>query len=197
MNITKITLLLLTLWYPLSLFSETLLRGELKYLFSHEKHASILKQEDIQCMDCHVINVVTSKAQEKTAKVFSDMMLSKVGRAACHLCHKNSQARVDAPQQCATCHTPEAPGVKPLTHTANWMDHHGTLAKFEPQSCTQCHQTTGCQKCHTPTGSQIPLRNIHPGNFRHTHSISARINAQKCSTCHAPSYCVTCHERGH
>lgn len=129
--------------------------------------------------------------------------LSKKGNATCANCHTQ--------QSCLACHraTP-AVAVKlssagadrgqgaqierkrPVSHTANFADTHGPLAKAEPKSCTACHARVECLDCHRPNPGSAD--SYHPAGFLARHPASAYNRQTDCAECHnQQAFCTQCH----
>lgn len=164
--------------------------------FGHDKH---LKMPEIkgQCVKCHAGAVQAAGGKP----LFPPMN-------TCRGCHKHEEQF--AANECTPCHKPnQLRGLKPLSflsHDANWMRRHGTLARDELAMCSMCHAQTQCDACHDATQTiRTEVRNpdaiqrqyVHRFDFLSRHGIEAQSQPAMCVSCHQKQDCDACHmERG-
>ncbi|MEW6431996.1 MAG: cytochrome c3 family protein [Myxococcota bacterium] len=164
--------------------------------FGHDKH---LKMPEIkgQCVKCHAGAVQAAGGKP----LFPPMN-------TCRSCHRHEEQF--AANDCAPCHKPNhLRGLKPLSflsHDANWLRRHGTLARDELAMCTTCHAQAQCDSCHDATQTlRAEVRNpdaihrqyVHRFDFLSRHAIEAQSEPAQCVTCHQKQDCDACHmERG-
>ncbi|MGZ4553296.1 MAG: NapC/NirT family cytochrome c [Mycobacteriaceae bacterium] len=123
----------------------------------------------------------------------------------CLVCHNNHYTAADgtvAVSRCDLCHVEPASGTRPLTHTADWLQIHGSAGMLS--TCTACHpQKPGeqspagaqyvsglnCVSCHH--GILMP----HPETWLHEHGpVSVTKGEKSCGQCHdTKAYCSGCH----
>lgn len=123
--------------------------------------------------------------------------------ANCANCHTN--------ESCLACHrsTPSvavalpaagpgrAEGAKierkrPVTHTPDFADGHGSAASSAPQTCSTCHARTECLDCHRPNPGNDG--SYHTAGFLTRHPSAAYNRQADCAECHSQQqFCSTCH----
>ena len=111
-------------------------------------------------------------------------------KAQCRECHETADNYAD----CRMCHA-AGKGLVPFDHLAGWDHRHGVAARFDDQSCSECHGPSTCQECHS--GDNIePM--VHELGFAYSHALQARGHEFECATCHQePEGCVACHQAEH
>lgn len=126
--------------------------------------------------------------------------------ALCLGCHNGATA----PADCRTCHITEPSGriqvsfatapLRPIQGDPLGLDHgpryeftHGTRAKVDRKTCSECHTDSYCATCHDSL--QKPL-SVHPNDFVTLHPLQAKMDSTACESCHRfQSFCAACHER--
>ncbi len=144
------------------------LRHQYTVLFSHGPHLA----KEASCTACHGDPAMAQP--------------SFPGKPDCRKCHTT----VDDYQDCRMCH---ASGfeLRPVDHGPAWINTHGADARFDQQSCSQCHTENTCQECHA--GDNVRPRS-HTLNYAYNHALDARGKTIDCITCHAdPDFCSSCH----
>lgn len=126
-------------------------------------------------------------------------------------------------QACVTCHTQEsctachaaalpayasrlhpsgagrsAGGVterrKPRSHTNDFADRHGGVARSRPTACATCHRRAECLDCHRPAAARGG--GYHPAGFVASHPTGAYSRQATCGDCHnAAQFCAGCHRQ--
>lgn len=162
--------------------------------YSHEQHRAI-DDWDMECIDCHAgahENQLASQDQ------LPPMQL-------CLTCHQDWFDGLD----CLNCHKdftqiPLEP-LSEFSHTGNFTQTHGPIAKTQTQMCLMCHDQPYCSECHQTEDLSFPpsllrpdetkVHQIHEGDFLTRHFLEARFNSGKCLSCHGQQFCRDCHVR--
>jgi hypothetical protein len=143
--------------------------------FSHQIHA----EKNVPCGDCH-------RGIEKSEHVDPSL---NVGKWACMDCH----ARMNASNECSSCHQTIRREVAPESHRLNWEVRHGQRSQESKEwqrLCQLCHTKDSCAHCH----NEVKPRN-HTEFWRiQGHGAIGAIDRDKCRTCHQTDYCVQCHQ---
>jgi hypothetical protein len=161
--------------------------------FDHDRHARVLRNSNVTCIDCHRFDALITADSEVDAKPLSAQAMHP-GSAPCHFCHTAEETHVSsAPMACTTCHDNLQP-LRPADHDFAWLKVHANMARVDSARCESCHRQAECMDCHTRRDS-IQTR-MHDRNFRSFHGIQARANPMQCSSCHRQDFCVRCHEGG-
>lgn len=162
--------------------------------YSHKQHEE-LQEWGKACLECHAqAHTVTKAGEEK----LPPMQL-------CLNCHQEWYDDL----QCLNCHNGfDNIPLKPLSnfsHTGNFTENHGNIARNQRMLCAQCHGEDYCVECHRQENIGLPpdlkfpdetSRNwVHEGDFLSRHFIEARFNSGQCIKCHSQSYCRDCHVR--
>jgi len=164
---------------------------KVKEIFNHPKHLKAFKSHGVQCLDCHISNLMSGIKTEKDYRQVNAQFKDYIYKT-CHYCHNNPEKNIQAPNRCTICHT-DIDSIRPTNHNYFWKNSHALNAKFDPISCKKCHLSSFCINCHK---SKRDLgHKSHPGNFIRTHSIEARGFIQTCTHCHQVSFCINCHSR--
>jgi nitrate/TMAO reductase-like tetraheme cytochrome c subunit len=150
-----------------------------------------------QCVTCHS-TVAHGAAVPRGSRTYPAM-------DQCLVCHNNHYTAADgtvAVSRCDLCHKRPPSGTKPESHTADWLEIHGSAGILS--TCTACHpQKPGEQ---SPAGAQYVSglncvgchRGIlmpHPETWLQEHGpVSLKKGEQACGQCHdTKTYCVGCH----
>jgi nitrate/TMAO reductase-like tetraheme cytochrome c subunit len=156
-----------------------------------------LVEAGYQCVTCHS-TVAHLDAVPEGSRTYPTM-------DQCLVCHNNRYTAADgtvAYGRCDLCHVEPAPGTRPLTHTTDWLETHGSAGILS--TCTACHpQKPGeqsaagvqyvsglnCVTCHR--GIIMP----HPDSWLHLHGAASVEKGQRsCAQCHdTKTYCAGCH----
>ena len=140
--------------------------------FSHSRHTA-----EVACASCHATDTPTAAPE---------------GGAPCHDCHPTTGWGPHWPGQrrgrCERCH---ATIPQPEDHGASWRARHGQEARFQTQTCSNCHAQRFCVDCHERKES-IRFK-VHDRTWLTVHGIEARTTPAQCSTCHLQADCVSCH----
>jgi len=146
-------------------------------IFSHKRH----HEAGIDCDSCHR-GMARSEAVSARLKPTKD---------DCLRCH----GKVGNSSDCSTCHSEIDRNFEPQSHTRNWRQYHGQMARSGRDTpyeyrCKMCHADSFCAACHQAT----PPRD-HTNHFRRRgHGASAGIDRSRCQTCHRTDFCTRCHE---
>jgi hypothetical protein len=151
-------------------------------IFTHGQHA-----EKVTCTDCHG-NM--DGPERRVGKLY--------GKDGCLACHE----RMQAPNECATCHTRLRVDVEPASHDAGWLVSHAAVvrsgvARRTQDRCDLCHDDPSyCDRCH-----QTQLPPSHYGGWTQTHGRIVRlaqngVGEARCGFCHTDGdFCNRCHEQ--
>lgn len=145
-------------------------------VFSHRAH--VAKVED--CGACHE-GIATNDRIDMAIAVDMD---------ECMACH----TKVNAPNDCATCHARIRMDAAPHTHDGNWLRAHGKVVRARSEArvdqCTMCHTSEAtCTACHQDTPPAG-----HDNYFRRRgHGVIARMDRESCAACHRTDSCDRCH----
>jgi nitrate/TMAO reductase-like tetraheme cytochrome c subunit len=150
-----------------------------------------------QCITCHS-TVAHGNAVPQGSRTYPAM-------DKCLVCHNNRYTAADgtvATGQCDICHVRPAQGSKPDSHTADWLQIHGTNGILS--TCTACHpaapgaaapaggwdSSEDCTTCHR--GVLMP----HPTGWLQEHGPESKhLGARACAMCHdVKTYCIGCHQ---
>lgn len=141
--------------------------GAVSLTFAHDRHTSL------ECADCHAI---------KEGKMTRPAMATCMD--ACH------GEKAGAPLACSSCHAELDGQGKPQTHTAEWRNQHGPVAKQRDGSCiTYCHKEETCFTCHR---TSKPRDHNQQWRLR-GHGVIAQANRERCVSCHRSEECTRCH----
>ena len=162
------------------------------YAFSHSTHEKIFAKEQIECSNCHLMQVkLSGKSADDDKKALAVLMMP--GKNECHACHQNDSYTV-ASQDCIKCHK-DAGSIQPDNHRGDWRTRHRYISRVENRECSKCHKQDFCSDCHFKKDDV--RQRMHDRNFIFAHSVEARGNPHTCTSCHTMTFCRNCHaERG-
>lgn len=84
--------------------------------------------------------------------------------------------------------------LMPDNHDVAWLQRHGSIARSQGASCSECHTERDCASCHDEQVA-APF-SVHPPNFDTLHGVDARAGGSSCAECHSlTNFCTDCHIR--
>jgi hypothetical protein len=85
-------------------------------------------------------------------------------------------------------------GLMPDNHQVAWIQRHGSIARSQGATCSECHTERDCASCHDEKVA-APF-SVHPPNFDTLHAVDARSRGSSCAECHSlTNFCTDCHIR--
>lgn len=150
-------------------------KGEMKAPASHDRanfiarHGRDARRNIENCANCHT-NESCLACHRASPAVAAGLPVAGPGRAI--------GARIER--------------RRPVTHTVDFADRHGTDATSAPQTCSTCHTRTECLDCHRPNPGNTGT--YHAAGYLTRHPSTAYNRQGECAECHNPQqFCSSCH----
>ena len=84
--------------------------------------------------------------------------------------------------------------LMPDNHQVAWLQRHGSIARSQGATCSECHTERDCASCHDEKVA-APF-SVHPPSFDTLHAVDARSRGSSCAECHSlTNFCTDCHIR--
>lgn len=178
--------------------------------FNHAKH---VKDNGMQCKDCHLKAVTSAKTGENLNPKHSDCSSCHDvnSKKDCNLCHydgvykklESSDRGIifshkfhteTGKMQCTDCHT----GLDKVKLSGESA---GSFPNME--KCYSCHNnktaTNNCEACHKNLTTLKPKDHL-VSNFLNEHKVISDVekgnNSKNCMMCHSDNFCQACHSAG-